>query len=1039
MDRDRNYYGGGGGRSYHRGGGGRHRNSRGRGRGHRHQPYNRSRGGGGGNRGGRSNRFGQQQQLDPETVMMRQIASFLSRVGEFQNLRAPTEEEAQRLTTTLRNVEFTTASNINDLLPILCAPDKLELLMKYSAEATKVEDKVGKLVHLIIGCVTSLPLQTPCYAALTLAVHENVKENPACSGFATRCIQYAMLQIAKELDTSLLTSPSSSTTTPARSICQIKLMLRYLCILSQVGIIPAYEGETTVDPNKMTVLGFFSVLVDAATAAAGPFNSPCTGYFLASAVLSTLPYVMELQGIPREVIEEKLQKPIETLLGSYKSTFTPGTGMTALLLKEPQAEDDDEDEDEDEDDEDDEEESGQICDSLQDLARATKYWRKEGQVSTFTIPTDAPWKGLLAKTMSNPDSGEEPEIKPVTYSEGPLYLSFPQPCELLNLLLGGAGSNSPMKLQCFSLEGITFGRLPIFGSPPDPEDNDEDDEEEMEDGAPKNESLQAFKEMSLLDRYFVAETVRDCLISHESHVNPTGLQMGSAKAAADELLRVCHVFSSSSEGDPQKGMEFAILETILALLAQSNEHSSLRHSYLSRVLLELTRLEPSRLSQALAIAMTNLFEDYLPALVPAARENFSGWFAFHLINTDYQWPSAYWQLWEPYATSEKDSSRGIFVRRALNIMAENLCDPSPISKQCFQATTPSLSGELVGRTLIPLDESTNQALEVEIQRRLWDNQEDPTSLLDFFKSDEVMSSLQGSTEWARTDALVRVLMQPAKQLYDDIQQALEKSKGDTEAEDGDMEEDSGFSKDVHAVIIDCLVRYKDTIRSVVEMDAGALSSGADSEGALLQGGAFILRRVESLTSFNSALLEGIVASFVKNRIVKEMSVLRWLLRDVGDSVLAPVVAGWSNYAMCALRESLQLVAADSTANGTMGVDGSEASKGLAQNALTTVLSSFQYAIQRVCSVLVTTQMAEKKLKSTQVDLVEGLKTYIINGKRLFIDLLTQPMGVQQGMSLNEVLDNISKSELAGTSLASYCGGEDTSTAVRILKLSLENA
>jgi hypothetical protein len=1030
-------YRGGGGRGRgggYRGGGGNHNNNN-----NRNQPY-RSRGGGrGGGGGGRGNRFGQTQQLDPDTLLLRQIASFVSRVGEFQNLRdAPetTESITESTTTALRKVEYTAASNINDLLPILCAPDKLERLLKYSPQASKMEEKVGKLVHLVVSCVADLPLQTPCYAALTLAVHEQVKGNASFEGFATRCLQYAMLQIAKELDTTLLTSNP----TAARSTCRLKLLLRYLCILANMGLVTAYEGEATVDPNRMTVFGFVSVLVDSATAAAEQFNNATVSSWLALIVLSTVPYLMELPTIPSDVIEEKICKPMERLLGTfYKSSFTPGTGMTALLLKEPQLEGDEQDEDDDEEDDDEEEGegSGQICDSLQDLLRATKYWRKEGQASRFAVPVDAPWKGLILKAVPNPDSGEETESRPVTYTESPLYLAFPQECQLLNLLLSGAGSDSPLKLQYFSLEGTVFARLPIFGSPPDPEEEDDDEEEEMEAGATKNEQLEAFRALSLLDRYFVAETMRDCLLSHESHVNPSGLQFGSAKSAAEELLRVCHVFPAMGEDDPSKGMEYAILETIFALLAQSTERSSLRHIYLSRVLLELTRLEPSRISQALAIAMTNLFQDYLPALVPAARENFSCWFAFHLSNTDYQWPSAYWQLYEPYATSENETSRGTFVKRALHLMVENLGDPTPMVKQSFGSAVPSLTKELLGRSSVPFEETSVASLEVEINRQLWDNQVDPAVLLEYLQGEEVGAALGASTsKWARTDAFVRVLLDPARQLEEGLKTVLDKVVSGVEAGEDDMEDDSTLSKDVYATITDAIQKYKTTLLGVLAKDAEA----SGGEAARVQGGAFLLRRVESMASFNSGLLDGVVVSLLQNRVVGPMSVMKWVLRDVGDSLVAPLVPSWSKYSVIAVREGLVATTSDATAGGTMTIDGGGGAPG---DELLTDLTSklgqlLNYALQRVCSLLVTTQLNEKKLKPFQVNLVEGMKSLVFTSKILFTSTLTRPSGIHKPLLASEVEDLISKSDMSGTSLAAICASEQSSTAVVYLKQSLEN-
>ncbi len=1045
MDSSRNYYGasgnssgrghrggggGGGGRYRPYRGGGRGRGgggSRGGGGGHRNQPY-RPRGGGRGGGGGRGNRFGSQQQIDPETVLLRQIASFVSRVGEFQNLREAPENES------LRTVEYTAASNINDLLPILCAPDKLELLLKYSPHATQPEDKVGKLVHLVISCVADLPMQTPCYAALTLAVHEQVQGTPY-QGFATRCLQYALLQIAKELDTTMLTSNPAA----AQSTCRLKLLLRYLCILANMGLLTAYEGEATVDPNHMTVFGFISVFVDAATAAAEQFHNVAASSWLALMVLSAIPYLMESQSIPHDVIENKIRKPLDHLLSNYQSTFTPGTGMTALLLKAPQVEDDDEDDqdDEEEDDENEAEGSGQICDSLQDLLRATKYWRKEGQACRFALPLDAPWKGLLIRAVPNSESGEGTDSRPIVYSDSPLYLSFPQECQLLNLLLSGVGSDSLLKLQYFTLEGAVFGRLPIFGSPPDPEGaDDDDDEDEIEDGANKNERLESFRAMSLLDRYFIGESLRDTLLSHESYVTPAGLQLGSAKSAAEELLRVCHLFPQSDNDDISKGIEYAILEAIFALLAQSNNFSSLRHIYLSRVLLELIRLEPSRISQALAVAMTNLFQDYLPALVPAARENFSTWFAFHLANTDYQWPSAYWQLWEPYVTSDRSSSRGAFVRRSLHLMTENVSDPTAIVKQSFGGVSQSLVKEMLNRSCVPIDHTPDEAIENEVNRRLWDNQEDPAVLLEYLQSDEVSLAL-GSSGWPRIDVLMRVLLDPARQLHESTKVVLEKAAGGIEGDQDDMKDDSKISKDVYITITNAIQRYKATLLGVLGKDAD--SKVGDKDDALVHGGAYLLRRTESIVAFNACLLEGVLVSLLQNGVLEGLSVLKWVLRDEGDSLVAPILSSWYKYASIAVREGLLLSLNDATMGGIMVLDSENAiEEEFVTKYISKVVRLLNYAICRVCSLLETTQVDEVKLKPIHIDLVEGMKVLVFTSKKLLCTTSARPAGIMKQLPASVIEILISKSGMSGASLAASCSTKGSSVAMSLLKKSLEN-
>eukprot|EP00536_Pseudo-nitzschia_multiseries_P001970 jgi/Psemu1/182580/e_gw1.26.26.1 len=329
----------GGGRGYYRGGGGRHRHHRGRGRGRgrgsRHQPYNNHRsrhghnshgGGGGRGRGRPGNRFGANSfsQQDPQTAMLRHVSSFVSRVGEFKNIPetnqpAPTEglQELQ-----LRPVEAATARNINDLVTVLCAEDKLDMLFRYQpmSAPVKAEEKIGKLGHLVISCASSLPLQTPCYAALTLAVNEQIKGGQ-WEGFASRCVGYASHKFAADLDAVLGTG-----TNVAQAACRMKLSLRYLAILGKMGVVKGFEegSDHGSDSNKLTVFGLLSMLVQAAGVSTER-NLPATvAQVLVSLVLSTLPYVIDY--VPQETIEELIILPIDSLLQSYKSTFCPGIG-----------------------------------------------------------------------------------------------------------------------------------------------------------------------------------------------------------------------------------------------------------------------------------------------------------------------------------------------------------------------------------------------------------------------------------------------------------------------------------------------------------------------------------------------------------------------------------------------------------------------------------------------------------------------------------------------------------------------------------------
>ena len=63
----------------------------------------------------------------------------------------------------------------------------------------------------------------------------------------------------------------------------------------------------------------------------------------------------------------------------------------------------------------------------------------------------------------------------------------------------------------------------------------------------------------------------------------------------------------------------------------------------------------------------------LPTFIPSIRYSFSEWFAFHLTNTDYQWP--YWQHWDDEESEQDDNpqisylTRHIFLRRTMTHMS----------------------------------------------------------------------------------------------------------------------------------------------------------------------------------------------------------------------------------------------------------------------------------------------------------------------------------------------------------------------------------
>mmetsp|Transcript_4229 Transcript_4229/g.6472 ORF Transcript_4229/g.6472 Transcript_4229/m.6472 type:complete len:636 (-) Transcript_4229:221-2128(-) len=271
------------------------------------------------------------------------------------------------------------------------------------------------------------------------------------------------------------------------------------------------------------------------------------------------------------------------------------------------------------------------------------------------------------------------------------------------------------------------------------------------------------------------------------------------------------------------GVEYGIIETILSLIVQSPPRdvalssSPLTHVYLSRVLIDLTKLQPTLIPQSLAAAVSGLFQDFVPSLVPSARENLSSWLAFHLTNTDYQWPKSYWEHWTPYVVKgmaivddaeaagqqkkkrRKRNSRGEFVTRAIRAMATYVAGPDEIVTKCLPAGSPlsdcileaggdgSGAGAIVDSSLSLATDSADVgdivkdglvSVERDLRGRIWGTNDDPDTIREYMVGDEISESLGGNMDddddegsgsgggaadkiWWRTGLVIRALLNPA--------------------------------------------------------------------------------------------------------------------------------------------------------------------------------------------------------------------------------------------------------------------------------------
>jgi MIF4G like. len=1070
---------GSGGDNYRRGRGrGRGRyNSFRRGRGGynrhdtRYQPYRRE----GGGRRQPTNRFESKETTKSEnsdSIVSKQLAAMVAVISDFNACAKSPEgmgtskmNNEDGTSPKMREVLRVVTQNIDDLVSFICTPDNVPMFLSYGSTRgqhgqgetqVNAETEAGPLATLITSCAATLPLQTPSYATLTLGIEENIpamgEESKGIdySGFARRCIAVSSRRLADDLDitcgvTSLgsVAETTEATNDYVQSFIRSKLILRYFALLSRVGIVESMgvddeDMETSVDMTSLSLGRLLQLLVETASRAkslddesknANPSLSNVS-ILLSALVLATIPY--SLQVLTKDFVMNLLNK-IDSIIEDYRSPFTPGNGMMSILLQKAQIEEsvdehgleaDDEEEDNDEDD--DEDESAPVCaDTFQDLVRTVRTivdnYYGEGKFSTkFTLLTDSPWHGLncinAEDQRMDSEDGNTTNSKGFMHSGKKVHISIPDSCRILHHLHNNFETfdeNPPITFLRPSTEGIIFGRLSIFDPPPD-DDSDDNDEDEV-----RNPTVDAYvKNFSLVDRFFLSDTIRDCLICHKAIVSSTGVEKGSARYAAEQLWSVSHLFVNDS--DSSKGIECGVVEAILSLIVQScpgsDSEFSMGFVYLSRVLIELAKFQPSCIPQSLALGVSDLFDDFLPSFSPLARDNLSHWFAFHLTNTDYQWPHAYWNVWAPHVvngTNDKRNSRGEFVKKTLEVMVSYVSDPKAIASDCLPVQSKLIE------YIIPESGSQNsetgflsaiQSIETEVQDRIWKKSDEANDLADSIVGDEISETVMGcinedvnsSTSdsekiWWRTGVVIRSLLHPVsekrKNLRRQVLHSLHLMSMDT---DEDVEDPKA---DIITDTMECLTRYKALLLAALAKDIKVYEENLNLQGEsskseselMLLGDSYVLGQCQKIASYSSVTLSMCLEFLVTSKVVSAKGVLQWILGSDGDGFNRELVSnGWWNFATLAMRFAIDdvlnsntmLVESDMGAIG-MTIDGRKdeeenhlTSSQMRMKTITDFVSPLlQFASDRIGFILHELK-EDSKLSHYEADLKEGLKFFV---------------------------------------------------------------
>jgi hypothetical protein len=541
---------------------------------------------------------------------------------------------------------------------------------------------------------------------------------------------------------------------------------------------------------------------------------------------------------------------------------------------------------------------------------------------------------------------------------------------------------------------------------------------------------------------------------------------------------------------PSRGIEYGIIETLLSLVVQATPtncytpcasplHS---HLYLSRIILELTKLQPSLVPQAIVLAVSGLFNDFVPSMTPSARENFGNWFGFHLVNTSYQWPKAYWDFWAPYAAcattalgdSNGRNSRGEFIKVSLHFMTSMSSEGAlSIVKECLPQGNNLVRSVLLNES----DEEEVSSMEMDLINRIWNTGEDPETIRQYIISDEVSESNHSSTTvlenldnsmyhksvWWRARLVIRAVLQPAQRNKVRMERLLHDAwKGNGSPYiNGLIHENIDETEDLLADLSDAIPRFKPVILAALARDADtydSVSSGQlDDDELLLAGEVSILDELGSIIPhWDLAMMNALIECLMKCKIISGLAVAKWsLLGDIDTHWWKFVSLAFYN-SICDASSSFESTRMDLGGgigmildDGHQDEDPAEAAILRLDEALKSVVPLLKFVTERASDLLAACT-SDKKVPLGCADVIDGMKR--LSSSILFqfhSHFLLPPSSSSDGglsgeLSLLHVLKGFDSMDADGKKLALHCQraiglckGEQGKVLLNNLSLALE--